>query len=165
MLYASEVTAEQMTWRVNHQTEEGSICHPSDAEARRHFDLTYPDFAVEPHNVRLGLCTNGFAPHGQYDRIYSYWPVILTPYNLAPGMCINSEYMFLTMVIPGPSNPKHAIDVYLEPLIEELQNLWHVGYRRTTVGETIHNAHQIDVDHERPTPLMGWHLDGFSMVL
>ncbi|KAL0394602.1 UNVERIFIED_CONTAM: hypothetical protein Slati_4426400 [Sesamum latifolium] len=42
-------------------------------------------------------------------------------------MCISSEYMFLSMVILGPSNPKHLIDVYLEPLIEELQNLWHVG--------------------------------------
>ncbi|KAL0411692.1 UNVERIFIED_CONTAM: hypothetical protein Slati_3758900 [Sesamum latifolium] len=42
-------------------------------------------------------------------------------------MCMSSEYMFLTMVIPGPSNPKHLIDVYLEPLIEKLQNLWHVG--------------------------------------
>ncbi|KAL0428620.1 UNVERIFIED_CONTAM: hypothetical protein Slati_3036800 [Sesamum latifolium] len=37
------------------------------------------------------------------------------------------EYMFLTMVIPGPSNPKRHIDVYLEPLIEELLQLWHVG--------------------------------------
>ncbi|KAL0406050.1 UNVERIFIED_CONTAM: hypothetical protein Slati_3918900 [Sesamum latifolium] len=42
-------------------------------------------------------------------------------------MCMSSEYIFLTMVIPGPSNPKRLIDVYLEPLIEELQNLWHVG--------------------------------------
>ncbi|KAL0392961.1 UNVERIFIED_CONTAM: hypothetical protein Sradi_2518900 [Sesamum radiatum] len=33
------------------------------------------------------------------------------------------------MVIPGPSNPKHLIDVYLEPLIEELLQLWHVGVR------------------------------------
>ncbi|KAL0349974.1 UNVERIFIED_CONTAM: hypothetical protein Sradi_4146600 [Sesamum radiatum] len=31
------------------------------------------------------------------------------------------------MVIPGPSNPKHLIDVYLEPLIKELLQLWHVG--------------------------------------
>ncbi|KAL0427828.1 UNVERIFIED_CONTAM: hypothetical protein Slati_2957600 [Sesamum latifolium] len=27
----------------------------------------------------------------------------------------------------GPSNPKRLIDIYLEPLIKELQNLWHVG--------------------------------------
>ncbi|KAL0455051.1 UNVERIFIED_CONTAM: hypothetical protein Slati_0844300 [Sesamum latifolium] len=42
-----------MTWHANHQTDEGSICHPSDAEAWRHFDWTHPDFAVEPRNVRL----------------------------------------------------------------------------------------------------------------
>ncbi|KAL0402234.1 UNVERIFIED_CONTAM: hypothetical protein Slati_4253300 [Sesamum latifolium] len=75
----------------------------------------------------LRLCIDGFAPHGQYGRTYSCWPVILTPYNLPPGMCMSSEYMFLTMVIPGPSNLKRLIDNYLEPLIEELQNLWHVG--------------------------------------
>ncbi|KAL0405302.1 UNVERIFIED_CONTAM: hypothetical protein Slati_3844100 [Sesamum latifolium] len=42
-------------------------------------------------------------------------------------MCMSSEYMFLTIVILGPSNPKRLIDVYMEPLIEELQILWHVG--------------------------------------
>ncbi|KAL0401751.1 UNVERIFIED_CONTAM: hypothetical protein Slati_4205000 [Sesamum latifolium] len=126
-LYVSKTTAEQMTWHATHQTEEGSMVHPSNAEAWRHFDRTHPDFAAEPRDVRLGLCTDGFAPHGQYGRTYSYWPVILTPYNLPPGMCISSEYMFLTMVIPGPSNPKRLIDIYLEPLIKELQNLWHVG--------------------------------------
>ncbi|KAL0440442.1 UNVERIFIED_CONTAM: hypothetical protein Slati_2527200 [Sesamum latifolium] len=31
------------------------------------------------------------------------------------------------MVIPSLSNPKRLIDVYLEPLIEELWNLWHVA--------------------------------------
>ncbi|KAL0439468.1 UNVERIFIED_CONTAM: hypothetical protein Slati_2429800 [Sesamum latifolium] len=122
-----QVTAEHMTWHANHQTEEGSMCHPSDAEAWRHFDRTHPDFAAEPRNARLSLCTDGFAPHGQYGRTYSCWPVILTPYNLPPGMCMSSEYMFLTMVIPGPSNSKRLIDVYLKPLVEELQNLWHVG--------------------------------------
>ncbi|KAL0394878.1 UNVERIFIED_CONTAM: hypothetical protein Slati_4454000 [Sesamum latifolium] len=50
-LYASEAIAEQMTWHANHQTEDESMCHPSDAEAWRHFDRTYPDFSAEPHNV------------------------------------------------------------------------------------------------------------------
>ncbi|KAL0438870.1 UNVERIFIED_CONTAM: hypothetical protein Slati_2370000 [Sesamum latifolium] len=116
-----------MTWRANHQTEEGSMCHPSDAEAWRHFHRTYPDFAVEPRNVRLGLRTDRFAPYKKYGRMYSCWPIILTPYNLPPGMRMSFKYVFLTMVIPGPSNLKHLIDVYLESLIEELQNLWHVG--------------------------------------
>ncbi|KAL0401328.1 UNVERIFIED_CONTAM: hypothetical protein Slati_4162700 [Sesamum latifolium] len=116
-----------MTWHANHQTEEGSICHPSDADAWRHFDRTHPNFAAEPRNVRLDLCTDGFALHGQYGRTYSCWPIILTPYNLPLGMCMSSEYIFPMMVNPGPSDPKRLIDVYMEPLIEELQNLWHVG--------------------------------------
>ncbi|KAL2243720.1 UNVERIFIED_CONTAM: hypothetical protein Sindi_0490000 [Sesamum indicum] len=31
-LYALEATVEQITWHANHQTEEGSMCNPSDAE-------------------------------------------------------------------------------------------------------------------------------------
>ncbi|KAL0453579.1 UNVERIFIED_CONTAM: hypothetical protein Slati_1336000 [Sesamum latifolium] len=99
-----------MTWHANHQMEEGSMCHPSDMEAWRHFDQTHPNFAVEPRNIRLDLCTDGFAPHEQYSRTYSCWPVILIPYNLPPGMCMSSEYMFLTMVIlawPFESKTSH----------------------------------------------------------
>ncbi|KAL0337474.1 UNVERIFIED_CONTAM: hypothetical protein Scaly_2022500 [Sesamum calycinum] len=34
-LYASPATAEHMTWHASHVTEEDSMCHPSDAEARK----------------------------------------------------------------------------------------------------------------------------------
>ncbi|KAL0294906.1 UNVERIFIED_CONTAM: hypothetical protein Scaly_2540100 [Sesamum calycinum] len=98
-LYALEATAEQMTWHANHQTEEGSMCHPSDVEVWRYFDRLHPDFAAEPHNIILRLCTDGFALDRQYGRMYSCWSVILTPYNLPPGMCMSFKYMFLTMVI------------------------------------------------------------------
>ncbi|KAK4391426.1 hypothetical protein Sango_1920400 [Sesamum angolense] len=78
----------------------GVMCHPSNAEAWKHFDRMYPDFTEELRNVRLDLCTDGFAPHGQYDRTYSCWKVIITPYNHPP-----------------------------ELLIEELLQLWHVAVR------------------------------------
>ncbi|KAL0404355.1 UNVERIFIED_CONTAM: hypothetical protein Sradi_2076300 [Sesamum radiatum] len=116
-----------MTWHVCHQIEEGSMCHLSDAEAGMHFDQSYPNFAVESRNIRLALYTNGFAPHKQYEHAYSCWPVILTPYNLQLEIYMKPEYMFLTMVISDPSNPKCRIDVYLESLIEQLLQLWHVG--------------------------------------
>lgn len=35
----------------------------------------------------------------------------------------------LSLIIPGPSSPGMDIDVYLQPLIEELQELWNVGVR------------------------------------
>ncbi|XP_058010530.1 uncharacterized protein LOC110655973 [Hevea brasiliensis] len=37
------------------------------------------------------------------------------------------EYMFLTVLVPGPRNPKDKLDVYLQPLIAELKQLWEVG--------------------------------------
>ncbi|KAL0295217.1 UNVERIFIED_CONTAM: hypothetical protein Scaly_3108100, partial [Sesamum calycinum] len=85
----------------------GSMCHPSNAKAWKHFDRMNPDFVEEPH---IGPLHRPFAPHNQYDHTYSCWSVIITPYNLPTGMCMSSEYMFLTMVIPGPSNPKQVSD-------------------------------------------------------
>ncbi|KAL0311546.1 UNVERIFIED_CONTAM: hypothetical protein Sangu_2449300 [Sesamum angustifolium] len=90
-LYSLKATAEHMKWHAAHQTEEGPMCHPSDAEVCKHFDRMYPDFAEEPRNVPLGLCTNSFGPHGRYG-----W--LSLPYNLFPGICMSSKYMFLTML-------------------------------------------------------------------
>ncbi|KAL0295508.1 UNVERIFIED_CONTAM: hypothetical protein Sangu_2507900 [Sesamum angustifolium] len=47
-LYASREIAEHMTWHATHQTKEGSMCHPSDAEAWKRFDRTYP-VLQKPH--------------------------------------------------------------------------------------------------------------------
>ncbi|XP_043815296.1 uncharacterized protein LOC110620971 [Manihot esculenta] len=84
-LYASCVTAKYMTWHNDHATEDGVMRHCSDAPAWKHFNQTHPTFALEARNVRLGLCTDGFQPFGQFGQQYSSWPVILTPYNLPPG--------------------------------------------------------------------------------
>ena len=40
---------------------------------------------------------------------------------------MTSPYMFLTMIILGPRNPKIKIDMYLQPLIDELKLLWSEG--------------------------------------
>ena len=74
--------------------------------------------------MRIGLCKDGFNPFGSLGEQYLCWPVILTPYNLPPLMCMKKLYMFLTTIVPDPSNPKHKIGLYLQPLIHELKLLW-----------------------------------------
>jgi hypothetical protein len=101
--------------------------HPSNGEAWKHFNSVHPHFSVESRNVCLGLCTDGFNPFGSFATPYSYWSVILTVYNLPRGMCMRPEFMFLSMVIPGPSSSSQNIDVYLRPLIDELTQLWSSG--------------------------------------
>ncbi|XP_048489971.1 uncharacterized protein LOC125491934 [Beta vulgaris subsp. vulgaris] len=126
-LYATKNISEKMTWHAKKPRVPGTIEHPSDSEAWKHFDTTFPDFAFETRNVRLGLCTDGFSPFGKFGGQYFCWPVILTPYNLPPSMCMKKPFMFLSLLVPGPKNPKGNLDVYMQPLIEELKQLWEIG--------------------------------------
>ncbi|XP_043815326.1 uncharacterized protein LOC122724434 [Manihot esculenta] len=126
-LYASDATAPHMRWHAEHEYEEGVMHHPSDSPAWKHFNACYPLFGLEIRNVMLGLSTDGFQPFGQSGQQYSSWPIILTPYNLPPWLCMKSEYMFLTVIVSGPNNPKFKIDIFLQPLIEELKQLWNMG--------------------------------------
>uniref|UniRef100_A0A1J3EA53 Transposase-associated domain-containing protein n=1 Tax=Noccaea caerulescens TaxID=107243 RepID=A0A1J3EA53_NOCCA len=126
-LYQSEMTSASMRWHAEHFTHHGEITHPSDAKAWKHFQSVHPNFANESRNVYLGLCTDGFSPFGMSGRQYSLWPVILTPYNLPPTMCMQRELLFLTILVPGPKHPKRSLDVFLQPLIDELKQLWYSG--------------------------------------
>ncbi|CAM8990163.1 unnamed protein product [Rhodiola kirilowii] len=40
---------------------------------------------------------------------------------------MNMRFNWLTILIPGPSNPKKCLDIYLRPLIDDLVRLWNVG--------------------------------------
>jgi len=103
-LYASVETTSQMKWHYENRRYDGVLRHPSDGKSWKHFDEIYPDFAVDPRHVRLGLCADGFTPYIQASTSpYSCWPVFVTPYNLPPNMCMTKPFIFLTCVIPGPT--------------------------------------------------------------
>ena len=125
-MYQSHKTVAAMRWHAEHQSKEGEMNHPSDAAEWRYFQELHPRFAKEPRNVYLGLCTDGFNLFGM-SRNHSLWLVILTPYNLPPCMCMNTEYLFLTILNSGPNHPRGCLDVFLQPLIEELKELWSTG--------------------------------------
>jgi hypothetical protein len=122
-LFMSPRTAEHITWHQSHDAVDGVMVHPSDGEAWKHFNSVHPHFSAESRNVRLGLCTDEFNSFGSFAAPYSCWLVILTVYNLSSGMCMRSKFMFLSMVIPGPSSPVWNIGVCLRPLIDELAQL------------------------------------------
>jgi len=54
---------------------------------------------------------------------------LLVPYNLPHWMCMKQMSFILSLVILGPSSPSMDIDVYLQPLIDEVQELWNVRVR------------------------------------
>lgn len=93
------------------------------------FDRQYPDFSRDPRNVRLGLASDGFNPFKTMTIAHSTWPVILIPYNLPPWMCMKQPNFILSLLIPGPQGPGNKLDVYMQPLVEELNELWEIGVK------------------------------------
>ena len=84
-LYSSRYTTKEMRWHhINKSNKDVVMKHPSNREAWSHFDATFPDFASDPRNVRLGLASDGFNPFGTMSLSYSMWPVMLMPYNMLP---------------------------------------------------------------------------------
>ncbi|KAK7306021.1 hypothetical protein VNO77_43935 [Canavalia gladiata] len=126
-LFACSKTAKSMRWHALGSNPDGLLRHPRDGEAWKKFDQIHPGFASESRNVRLGLATDGFNPYGTMSNNYSIWPVILNPYNRPPWECMRQTSLILSMVIPGKRMPSKNIDVFLQPLIKELNELWSEG--------------------------------------
>ena len=123
-LYQFKKTAVAMRWYAEHTQKEDEINHPLDAKAWKHLNSMHPDVTSNIRNIYLGLCTYGFSPFGISRRQYLLWPVILTPYNLPPEMCMKSEFIFMSILIHGPKHPKRSLDDFPHPLIEEFKELW-----------------------------------------
>ena len=50
---------------------------------------------------------------------------------------MKEEYLFLTVIVPGQKNPKNKLDVFLQPLIAELKEIWEVGVKTYDVFKKI----------------------------
>ena len=126
-LYMRSSTSKLMCWHEEELVNDGKMRHPADSLAWKRANSEYKDFAKDPRNIRLGLAADGFNPFGMLNVAYTTWPVILIPYNLPPWLCFMQPYWMMSMLIPGPKSPGMNIDVYLQPLIDELIELWVIG--------------------------------------
>ncbi|XP_028056511.1 uncharacterized protein LOC114260562 [Camellia sinensis] len=122
--FMSSKTALSMKWHKEGRTNDGCMRHPADSPAWMTFDRLHPDFTADYRNVRLGLACDGVNPFRTLSSTYSTWPVILIPYNLPPWMCMKQTNFLLSLIILDCSAPENNIDVYLQPLIDELKELW-----------------------------------------
>ncbi|XP_074355922.1 uncharacterized protein LOC141695584 [Apium graveolens] len=116
-----------MSWHAVDRKKDGKLRHPADGEAWKTMDATYPHFSSDNRNVRLGVASDGFNPYGKMSSTRSIWPIIIVNYNLPPWLNMKPENLILSTIIPGPNDPGNNIDVYMQPLIAELKELWNVG--------------------------------------
>ncbi|XP_074323765.1 uncharacterized protein LOC141660678 [Apium graveolens] len=127
-MFKSPSTAKLMCWHAQQRTQDGKMRHPADSPSWKNIDYRWPSFGSEPRNLRLALSADGVNPHNNgLSNRYSCWPVILVTYNLPPWLCMKRKFMMLSILVPGPHEPGNNIDIYLQPMIDDLKKLWKEG--------------------------------------
>ena len=114
-----------MKWHVGGKSKDKVMRSVVDSKAWNHVNNRWPEFAKEERNIRLGLALDGVNPFRNQSRSHSTWPVVMLNYNLLPWLVTKNFFMMLTLLIPRKESVTDKnVDVYLAPLIEELQQLW-----------------------------------------
>ncbi|XXG62917.1 hypothetical protein AAC387_Pa05g1207 [Persea americana] len=127
-LFMSSNISKLMRWHAESSRDVGQLTHPADSPTWKDFEKRNPDFALDCHSVQLSLAADGFSPFSSMTREnHSTWPVVLVPYNLPPWMCMKQPFFILSTLIDGLRVPGDKIDVYMQPLIDELNELWADG--------------------------------------
>ena len=111
-------------WHEEGRNKDGMIRNPADCAQWRYFDNTYDWFGDDPRNIRFALSTDGMNPYGNMCTSHSTWPVLLSIMNLPPWLCNKRKYIMLSTLVSRPKQPGDRIDVFLQPLVEDLQLLW-----------------------------------------
>ena len=78
-------------------------------------DREFPDFDMDPRNIRFGLSTDGMNPFSEWGSSHSIWPVTLCMFNLPSWLCMKRKYMMMPVLIQGLKQPGNDIDMYLRP--------------------------------------------------
>jgi hypothetical protein len=126
-LFLCEETMQQMRWHkegIRDSEDVDIMSHPVDAEAWHALDRFDPEFVRDPRSVYLGLSMDDFQLYSSDSTAYSCWPVFMMPYNPPPNKCLKEGFIFLSLVILGPKEPKKQMNMFLRPLMEVLKQLW-----------------------------------------
>ena len=126
-IFLSSKTASLVRWHDEDRKKDGLLRHPADSPLWQDFDKKHPDFAADSRNIRLAFATDGFNPFRTMNVSYSVWPGICIPYNFPPSMCMKKSNFILSLLIPGKNAPGSDMDVYYQPLVQDLLDLFTKG--------------------------------------
>ncbi|GKA67005.1 uncharacterized protein Tco_0766813 [Tanacetum coccineum] len=125
-LFSNEKDAKLLRWLAEERKIDGKMRHLADS-LQWNIDNEFKEFGDEIRNIRYGLSSDGINPFGNMSSRHSTWPVLLCVYNLPPWLCMKQKYIMMSLLIQGPKQPVNDIDIYLKPLIKDMQDIWSKG--------------------------------------
>ena len=66
---------------------------------------------------------DGVNPYSLQNTNYSIWPIVVINNNIPPRFFMKNENIMLALIFLGRRKVKN-MDVYLQPLVDELKELW-----------------------------------------
>ena len=131
-MFKSPEQACAMTWWASQHFDGNVMKHVSQSRQWQFIDERFRrEFGYNDRNVRVALVADGINPNGDKRSVYSLWLVMLLNYNIPPWLSTKRYFTMLAILIPGPKSvTSEHFDVFLEPLIEEMLDLWNYGVYR-----------------------------------
>ncbi|GJS91314.1 putative transposase-associated domain-containing protein [Tanacetum coccineum] len=123
-LFKIQSISKDLRWHATQRITDGVLRHPADSQAWRTIDEKFPEIAEDLRNLRLGISADGVDVN-RGNRHHSVWPVLTVIYNLPPWLCMKRKFIMLSVLISG--YPRNDIDVFLEPLVDDLHTLFETG--------------------------------------
>jgi hypothetical protein len=89
-----------------------------------HIENTWPEkFKDEVRSLRLNIKMDGVNPYSLQNTNYYVWHAVVINTNILPWLSVKNEHLMLALIFPGREQVKN-MDVYLQPLVDELKELW-----------------------------------------
>ena len=125
-MFRTPAISELMSWHALNKSTDGLVRHPCDSKAWRHVhEVVDCTFGSDSRNIHLGLAADGVNPFKLQRCSWSTWPVLLLNYNIPPWLSTKNFFIMVALLIPGKQSvTSEFFDVYMEPLVEELAELW-----------------------------------------
>ena len=133
-MFSSKKLSKLNIWHHFHKSEDGKMRHTADSPQWKfvHTELE-PEagdamFGRDPRDIHLGLALDGMNPFSEKRSTQSLTPVIVFNYNLPPWMVTKKYFLMLCLLIPTKLRLTGSnFDVFIQPLVDELQQLWRRG--------------------------------------
>lgn len=111
-------------WRLREQTMPGDYLGDIyDGQIWKQFRS---DFLALPYSYLLCLNVDWFQPYKHIQ--YSVGAIYVTVQNLPREERFKSENIILVGILPGPKEPSLSIDSFMQPMIEELNEMFSNGF-------------------------------------
>lgn len=98
--------------------------NPTYSIAMKYIEDTWLEkFKDEVEILWLSIDMDSDNAYSLQNTNYSIWHAVVINNNIPPWLFVNIEHITLALIIPGRRQVKN-VDVYLQPLVDELKELW-----------------------------------------